>query len=105
MTEKSNPDGQNHPVASGFRKVLVAFDGSDNAMKAFTVAEELTKRYGAQLIVLNVVELLMPYLMPRTAPADISAAREFARKDTKAQVDKLVRQANDDGVDARGEVL
>ncbi len=103
--EKSSPGGQNHPVVIGFKNVLVAFDGSDHAMKAFIVAEELAKKYGARMVVLNVVELPMPYLMPKTAPVEISAAREFARRDAKAQVDKLARQAKDEGVDARGEVL
>ena len=42
--KKSIPRGQNHPVASGFKKVLVAIDGSDHAMKAFTAAEEQARK-------------------------------------------------------------
>jgi nucleotide-binding universal stress UspA family protein len=103
--KKSISRGQNRPVASGFKKVLVAFDGSDHAMKAFTAAEEQAKKHGAELIVLSVVELPVPYLVPKIAPVEISAVREFVRKDAEAQVDKLARQAKDNGVNARGKVL
>ncbi len=101
----SNPAGPNRPIASGFKKVLIAFDGSDHAMNAFTAAEELAKRYHAQLVVLNAVELPFPYLVPRVAPAGISAAREYAMDDAKTKVDSLALQARTDGVDAKGEVL
>jgi nucleotide-binding universal stress UspA family protein len=101
----SNPAEPNGPTASGFKKVLIAFDGSDQAMKAFTVAEELAKRYSAQLVVLNAVELPFPSLVPRVAPADITAAREYAMDDAKTKVDSLVLQAKTDGVDTKGQIL
>ena len=44
-------------------------------------------------------------LVPKIAPVEISAKREFARKDAKAQVDKLAHKAKDDGIDARGQVF
>jgi len=103
--ERSTPSEGSRPIAVGFKKVLVAFDGSNHAMNAFTVAEELAKKYKAQLVVLTAVELPYPYLVPRTPPADISAAREFAMDDAKTKVDSLALQARTDGVDAKGEVL
>ena len=103
--KRSSPARRDRPIALGFKKVLVAFDGSDHAMKAFTVAEELAKRYRAQLVVLSAVELPFPYLVPRIPPADVSAAREFATDDAKTKVDGLALQARTDGVDAKGEVL
>jgi len=39
-----------------FRKVLVPTDGSDHAEKAVAVASELAVKYGAELIVLHVME-------------------------------------------------
>jgi len=102
---RSTPAGQDRPIAFGFKKVLIAFDGSDHAMNAFTLAEELAKRYNAQRGVLSPVELPFPYLVPRIPPAEISAAREFAMDDTKTKVDSLALQARTDGVDAKGEVL
>jgi nucleotide-binding universal stress UspA family protein len=103
--ESSTLAGRNRPIALGFKKVLIAFDGSDHAMNAFAVAEELAKRYSAQLIVLSAAELPFPYLMPRVAPADITAIREYATDDVKSKVDNLALQARNDGVDAKGEVL
>jgi nucleotide-binding universal stress UspA family protein len=103
--QESSTLSGNRPIALGFKKVLIAFDGSDEAMKAFTAAEDLSKRYNAQLIILTAVELPFPYLVPRVAPADISAVRDFATKDAKSKVDSLVVQARTDGVDAKGEVL
>jgi nucleotide-binding universal stress UspA family protein len=103
--ESSARTGGNIPVASGFKKVLIAFDGSDQAVKAFAVAEGLAKRYDAQLVVLNAVELPFPYMMPRVAPADISAVREYATDDAKTKVDGLALQARTNGVNAKGEVL
>ena len=72
-------------------------------MNAFNVAEELAKRYNAQLVVLSAVEI--PYLVPRVTPAEISAAHEYAMDDAKSKVDSLVLQARNDGVDAKGEIL
>jgi nucleotide-binding universal stress UspA family protein len=95
----------NKPAKSGFQKVLIAFDGSDHAMNAFSVAQELAKRYGAELVVLSAVELPFPYLVPRVAPADIAATREYARDGAKTKIDGLVLQARINGVDAKGEVL
>jgi nucleotide-binding universal stress UspA family protein len=103
--QSSIPAGGNGPITLGFKKVLIAFDNSDPAMKAFTVAEDLAKRYNAQLVVLSVVELPFPYLVPRVAPADITAAREHATDDLRSKVDSLVLQARNDGVDAKGEVM
>jgi len=103
--KRSSLAGRDRPIALGFNKVLVAFDGSDHAMKAFAVAEELAKRYRAQLVVLSAVELPFPYLVPRIPPTDISAARELATDDARTKVDSLALQARADGVDARGEVL
>ena len=101
----SIPAGQNVPIALRFKKVLIAFDGSDHAMNAFTAAEELAKRYNAQLVVLSAVEIPFPSIVPRIPPADISAAREDAEEDTKTKVDSLALQARADGVNAKGEVL
>ncbi len=74
-------------------------------MNAFTVAKELAKKYGAQLVVLTVVELPFPYLVPRIPPAEISASREYTTHDARTKVDSLVLQARSDSVDAKGEVL
>jgi nucleotide-binding universal stress UspA family protein len=103
--KSSIPSGENRPIPLVFKKVLIAFDGSDHAMNAFIVAEELAKRYNAQLVVLTAVELPFPYMVPRTPPADISVARKYAVDDAKSKVDSLALRARSDGVDAKGEVL
>jgi nucleotide-binding universal stress UspA family protein len=103
--KRSTPSEGNTFFTEWLKKVLIAFDGSDHAMKAFAVAEDLAKRYNAQLVVLNAVELPFPYLVPRVAPADISAVRDSAVEGAKAKVDHLVLQARNEGIDATGEVL
>ncbi|HYB03968.1 MAG TPA: universal stress protein [Nitrososphaerales archaeon] len=95
--------GQNRVVASGFKKVLIASDGSDQAMKAFAVAEGLAKAYNAKLVVLTAVELAS--ILPRVSPAELAAFREYAVGDAKTKVESLVLQSRTDGVDAKGEVL
>ena len=95
--------GQNRVVASGFKKVLIASDGSDQATKAFAVAEGLAKAYNAKLVVLTAVELA--YILPRVSPAELAAFREYAVGDAKTRVESLALQSRTDGVDAKGEVL
>jgi len=95
--------GQNRVVVSGFKKVLIASDGSDQAMKAFAVAEGLAKAYNAKLVVLTAVELA--YILPRVSPAELAAFREYAVGDAKTRVESLALQSRTDGVDAKGEVL
>jgi len=95
--------GQNRVVASGFKKVLIASDGSDQATKAFAVAEGLAKAYNAKLVVLTAVELAS--ILPRVSPAELAAFREYAVGDAKTKVESLVLQSRTDGVDAKGEVL
>jgi nucleotide-binding universal stress UspA family protein len=106
MSEEEQPvAATNRPVAPEIKKVLVAFDGSEHAMRAFNLGKQLSKTSGSDLVVLNVVELQMPYIAARIPPVDISAALEFAKANAEAKIADLVRQAKDEGINARGEVL
>ena len=92
-------------VGPEVRKILAAFDGSEPAARAFILAEDLAKKYRAQLVVVTAVESPVPYLLPQVPPVDISAARESATSKARTGVEELMRRAKADGVDARAVVL
>ena len=58
-----------------FKKVIVAYDGSEMARRAFATALDLAKRYGSELHILSVVESL-----PRYAETTINDVDEMEEK-------------------------
>ena len=78
-----------------FERVLVAIDSSEHSEQVIQVASELAKRFGSEVLVLNVREVL---LATRSSPIG---------KATPEQSQTLVQQAAErmikDGVNARGE--
>jgi nucleotide-binding universal stress UspA family protein len=57
------------------RKILVAFDGSESANKAFDFGADLASAYGAELIVLSVIRLPEP-----TTSLELGAILDDARE-------------------------
>jgi nucleotide-binding universal stress UspA family protein len=82
------------------RKVLVAYDTSKQADKAFDFALDLAGRYSAEVIVLSVATLPEPPVMVETE-AVLENAREYFEK-TFA---KLKEKAGACGISPRFEVL
>ena len=78
-----------------FERVLVAVDGSEHSERVIQVASELAKRFGSEVLVLNVREVV---LATRSSPVG---------KETPEQSHTLVQQVAErlvkDGVNARGE--
>ncbi|HZW43090.1 MAG TPA: universal stress protein [Dermatophilaceae bacterium] len=78
-----------------FERVLLAVDRSECSERAILVAGELAKRFGSEVLVLNVREVI---LMTRSSPIP---------KETSLQSLELVQQVaerlTNDGVNARGE--
>jgi len=82
-----------------FKKLLVAFDGSEHAMRAFDLALGIAEADEAEIVVLSVAQPAEPATMVETS-AVIDAAREHFEQ----QFDKLRNEAARRGVALRTKV-
>jgi EmrB/QacA subfamily drug resistance transporter len=93
----------------GITKILVAVDGSENGHRAALTAMKLAKDYGAELLVLRVVNAptaLTPTGQRGQTSAIIQQFYDYAQKDATDYVDSLVAEAEGSGVvSVRGEVV
>lgn len=81
------------------KKILVAYDGSDYANKAFNFAADMAKRYKAELRVLSVVPV------PEFAEdVETEAVIEQSRNHHKKLLDELKEKAGKVGIHARFEI-
>ncbi|MFB6490151.1 MAG: universal stress protein [Thermoproteus sp. AZ2] len=66
-----------------FRRILVAYDGSQHAKRALDVAIDLAKKYGAELHVVEVVDTatLLGLSMGPVPPDVVDSIREKAKAD------------------------
>ena len=78
-----------------FERVLLAVDGSKHSERAISVASELAQRFGSEVLVLNIREVV---LTTRSGPIEKESLEE-SRSLVKKVAERLVR----DGVNARGE--
>ncbi len=98
-----------------FEKIMVPLDGARAGGKAVAYAEELARKFGSELILFRVVT---PATVPSTGmgvPGSVSMyemAVEAADVETgvgvkraRNQLNTRRRQLEDDGIDARAEVL
>jgi nucleotide-binding universal stress UspA family protein len=91
---------------SSFERILVAVDGSQNAQRAADWAVDLAKREGSSLFVLNVIPA--PVYSSSVPSSTSPAMKEFfdkARKDAETIVQKVVTQAEAQGIKTRGEII
>ena len=79
-----------------FETILLAVDGSEHSRKAVTVAGDLSRRYGGEVIVLHVREHEVTW----GADIDVETAAE-----ARSLVDDVVRELKDEGTNVRGEVV
>lgn len=79
-----------------FERILLAVDGSTHSQKAVSVAGDLARRYGADVIVFHVREHEMSW----EGDIDVETAAE-----SRDLVDVIVRNLKDEGTSARGEVV
>jgi nucleotide-binding universal stress UspA family protein len=99
------------PEEPGFRRMLVAVDGSENSKRAARIAVELAEKFGAQLDVLHVVPRLVfestPVSLTRVPVPATGYGRLYAeaRKEAEKYVGDVVSEARARGVLAKGDVL
>ena len=78
-----------------FERVLVAVDGSKHSERVISVASELAKRFGSEVLVLNVREVV---ITTRSGPIGKESPEE-----SLSLVKKVAERLVKDGVNAHGE--
>lgn len=77
------------------KKILVAFDGSENSRKAYGVALDFATRFKAKLTVIAVTELPEP----ATVPTEIDALMHHAKAHYELEFKRLREAAESQGVE------
>lgn len=92
-----------------FHRIVVATDGSENALRAIKVAIEVASRYGAELIVVNAIAFPLGVSAPASPdigdPQAMMRFSELARAEARKITEEGVRLARTAGVQARSAVL
>lgn len=89
-------------MVAGFRRILVAVDGSENAARAARVAITLAKNFGSELIVCHAIPTPV-YSFSQAGTASVALLSDYfssARKEAKALLDGIVRLSETEGVKA-----
>jgi nucleotide-binding universal stress UspA family protein len=81
------------------KKILVAFDGSDNALRACSAAACVAKAYGAEVTVLHAMGGPSIYAAPLANEEKVRAAK------AKELMDKAVSFIKKEGVSVQGETI
>lgn len=92
---------------ASFERILVAIDGSENSLRAAQWAVDIAKKEGSSLFVLNVIPAPHLTMVVESGSAN-SAMKEFfdkARSDAEGIVQKVVSQAQSEGIKVRGEIV
>jgi nucleotide-binding universal stress UspA family protein len=82
-----------------FQRIVIAFDGSDQAGSAFRHALAIAARFGAELLVVSVAEPPEP-----ATRVELSASIDAARERFEAAFERLRAAAAAEGVPIRTEV-
>lgn len=85
-----------------FRKILVAHDGSEGAHKAMAVAIDVARRYGAEILLISIIEEL-----PRYAGTidEVEAVQAEATRHYQAIQEAACKQAAQRGVKAYDRIM
>ncbi|MCH4815714.1 MAG: universal stress protein [Saccharolobus sp.] len=84
------------------KRILVGYDGSENAERALDFAIELANKFSARLFVVEVIDLTLFYNSGILPPLEATKSlEEKAKKDVK----KAIEKAKSKGVDAEGITL
>jgi len=94
-------------VEVGFEKILVAFDGSEDSVKAARLACSLAKKYGSKVTVAHVYSFaVFAYggATPMPVP-DIQPLEEAAKAKGMSILNRGLAIARECGADAEGELI
>jgi len=87
-------------------KVLAATDFSEDSSLAFSYAEDIARKFGAEIVVLHVDQPLAPVMVsPDLGPAmDVGAMSRIGEEQrliAQRELDKIVQRLRDDGIKAK----
>jgi len=88
-----------------FNIIVVSTDLSDYSLRALPYAIGLAERFEARLKIVCVQEPTLQVSDVAWVGIDTRAADEATARDTKAALDKIIREQVPDGLDAEAEVL
>src|SRR5579872_6617488 len=93
-------------TVANFTKIVAATDFSEDSTLALGYAEELARRFGAEIILLHVDQALPPVMIsPEIGPVmDVGAMTRIAEEQrmmAQKELDKLVNRMRDSGLKAR----
>ncbi len=93
-------------IVPTFTKIVAATDFSEDSERAIEYAEELARRFGAEITVLHVDQPLSPVMMSPDfgAGVDIGAMSRIAEEQrllAQSEIDKIVARMRDAGLKAR----
>jgi nucleotide-binding universal stress UspA family protein len=94
---------------TGFRKIVVAYDGSEFAKKALRVAESLAKQFGSTLIVVQVIAdqsylLASPSIGSAVQAINLAEVSEDSKQAAEKELMRLVRTMRRRNLNVRAEV-
>lgn len=91
---------------TGFRKILVGFDGSEHSERALRVACALASRFLSKLVVVNVYSSPAYAVVGPSVPIPaIESVEKALEKEAKELVNQAVGVARGEAVEATGEAL
>jgi nucleotide-binding universal stress UspA family protein len=90
-----------------FEKIMVAFDGSNDSLRALNIGCSLAEKYGASLIIAHVYTIPVPvYASGATMPLpEMGEAADVAKQDGLVVLSDGLELAKSWHVNARGELL
>jgi nucleotide-binding universal stress UspA family protein len=94
---RSSAENEMSKDKSEFKRLLLAVDGSANALRAAKVAVDIAKKFGAELIVCHVIATPV---YSSVQPATLTEYLVSARDDAKKLIGEVLRMAEADDVAA-----
>lgn len=90
-----------------FKNILLAYDGSENARKALSVAIDLASKYKAKLFIVEVVDTNTISISDLSRASSLSVSRivEEIKSKASGDVKECIKLAQDNGIEADGDVL
>jgi nucleotide-binding universal stress UspA family protein len=93
-------------MGARFRKIVVAYDGSENSTRAVGVAAGLAAKFSSELVVVHVFSSpVIPYSVAGAPVPNYVELEKVAEESARSTLAMGVQAAKDNGVVARAELL
>lgn len=94
-------------MQSGFQNILVAFDGSEDSVKATRIACSISRAFGSRLVIVHIYSFAI-YAYGGATPMplpDVQPLEDVAKSKGKSVLNRGIEVAKEEGVDAVGELI